>query len=169
MNNLLHLSRRVMLEAVVLVIVAAAVGLSLNYTLVMKAFSGRNVVAVPQTSALNAVSQFPQPVDYEELDALLAAGHRLIDARDPHIYAEAHLPGAISLPLGEVDLRLSTFSARFPSDTALIIYCNGFGCPDSFDLGVRLMAEGYRNVLIYEGGFPEWRDRGRALESGGAP
>ena len=161
-------SRRVLLEAVVLVLVAASAGLSLNYTMVMKAFTGRNVVAVPQTPTLSAEAQFPVPVDYEEIDKLLAKGHLLVDARDSHIFSDAHLPGAISFPLGEFELLLDEFSVRYPHETPLIIYCNGFGCPDSFDLGIRLIAEGYRNVQVYEGGFPEWRDRGRQLETGGA-
>lgn len=169
MSDLLRPSRRVLLEALVLVLVAAAMGLSLNYTMVMKAFTGRNVVSVPQTSTLSDEVQFPVPVDYEEIDKLLAEGHLLIDARDSHLFADAHLPGAISLPLGEVARLFETFSAKYPQETPLIIYCNGFGCPDSFDLGVRLIAEGYRKVQVYEGGFPEWRDRGRSLESGGTP
>jgi rhodanese-related sulfurtransferase len=169
MSSLLRPSQPVLLEALVLVIVAASAGLSLNYQMVMQAFTGRNIVTAPQISTPGADRQFPLPVDYAELDELLAAGHLLIDARDPQIYADAHLPGAISLPLGKIDLLFDKFSARFPRETPLIIYCNGFGCPDSFDLGLRLIAEGYANVQVYEGGFPEWRDRGRQLESGGAP
>ncbi len=169
MSSLFLPSGRVMLEALVLVLVAASAGLSLNYSMVMKAFSGRNVVAVPQAATQRAALQFPMPVDYEELDQLLAAGHLLVDARDPNIYADSHLAGAISLPLAEVDQLLAEFSARVPHDKPLILYCNGFGCPDSFDLGVRLIAEGYLQVQVYEGGLPEWRDRGRQLESGVTP
>ncbi|MCF6178807.1 MAG: rhodanese-like domain-containing protein [Geopsychrobacter sp.] len=164
MSDRLLPSRRVLLEALVLVFFAVAVGLSLNYALVLRAFSGRTVV-VKSASLNQPAQQFPQPVDYEELDDLLATGSRFIDARDAHLYADSHLPGAISLPLGEVDQRLEAFSAQVPRETSLILYCNGFGCPDSFDLGVRLIAEGYRQVKVYEGGFPEWRDRGRQLET----
>lgn len=165
MSNGLFPSRPVLLEALVLVLFAVAVGLSLNYALVLKAFSGRTLV-VKSASLDEPAQQFPQPVDYEELDGLLAAGSRLIDARDAHLYADSHLPGAISLPLGEVDQRLKAFSAQVPREASLILYCNGFGCPDSFDLGVRLIAEGYLRVKVYEGGYPEWRDRGRQLETG---
>lgn len=168
MNSSFFPSRRILLEAVVLVTVAAAVGLSLNYTMVMNAFSGRNVVNSPPVPIESAEVQFPQPVDYEELDGLLADGHLLIDARDRQIYADSHLPGAVAFPLGEVDSLLAEFVSRVSYETPLIIYCNGFGCPDSFDLGVRLLEEGYHLVQVYEGGFPEWRDRGRPLESGEA-
>jgi len=167
MSSLMVPSRRELLEALVLVLVAAAVGLSLNATLVMNAFMGRNVV-VKQPPVVASVQQYPQPVDFDELDTLLAAGQQLVDARDRHLYADAHLPGAISLPLGEFDQNLEIFMTQVPLDTPLILYCNGFGCPDSFDLGVRLIAAGYLHVQVYEGGFPEWRDRGRQLEAGGA-
>ncbi len=160
-------SQRILLEAIVLVTFAAAAGMSLNYSIVMNAFTGRNVVAAPaQAPARESEEKLPVPVDFEELDELLAAGHLLIDARDPELYLTSHLPGAISLPLGEVDALLGDFKARIPPETPLILYCNGFGCPDSFDLGVRLLAEGYQQVQVYEGGFPEWRDRGRSLEQG---
>ncbi|WP_020675111.1 rhodanese-like domain-containing protein [Geopsychrobacter electrodiphilus] len=165
MNSPMIPSRRVLLEAVVLVLVAVAVGLSLNPRLVMNAFMGRNVVSKKPPIAAS-VQKFPQPVDYEELDSLIAAGDQLVDARDHHLYATAHLPGAISLPLGEVGQSLKKFKAQIPLETPLILYCNGFGCPDSFDLGVRLIAAGYLHVQVYEGGFPEWRDRGRPLEAG---
>ncbi len=168
MSNSLWPPRRVLLEAVVLVTFAAAAGMSLNYSMVMNAFSGRNVVSLPQKTAQSPEEKLPVPVDYEELDELLAAGALLVDARDRNLYNDAHLPGALPLPLGEVDARLDDFGKRVPRDTPLIIYCNGFGCPDSFDLGVRLLAEGYQQVQVYEGGFPEWRDRGRQLESGGS-
>jgi rhodanese-related sulfurtransferase len=168
MSRLLLPSRRVLLEAVVLVFVAVAVGLSLNSSLVMNAFLGRQAVAVKQPVAEEASHQFPLPVDFAELEGLIAQGSLLVDARDPQIYADEHLPGAISLPLGEVEQLLPEFMARIPLNKPLILYCNGFGCPDSFDLGLRLIAAGYKRVQVYEGGFPEWRDRGRPLEKGGA-
>ncbi len=167
MSSMFKPSGRVFLESVVLIIVAASVGLSLNYSMVMNAFSGRNVITTLTTTINGQAQEFPVPVDYAELDELLLAGHLLVDARDPQIYLDGHLPGAISLPLGEVDLLLGDFSARVSYETPLIIYCNGFGCPDSFDLGVRLLAEGYQKVQVYEGGYPEWRDSGRDLEAGG--
>jgi rhodanese-related sulfurtransferase len=48
----------------------------------------------------------------------------------------------------------------------LVIYCNGYGCPDSFDLGLRLIEAGYRDVRVFEGGLPEWRDAGLPVIEG---
>lgn len=170
MNSFLP-SRRILLEAVVLVTVAATAGLSLNYQMVMKAFSGRSVPGalskqVTVESSPAEAERFPVPVDYAELDSLLADGAVLVDARDADYYQDSHLPGALSLPLGDAGQGIEALKARVPLEHTLITYCNGFGCPDSFDLGLLLLEAGYAEVLVYEGGFPEWRDQGRPLESG---
>jgi len=167
-----HLPRsRELLEALVLTLVACAAGLSLNYPLVLKSFTGLSPVAVeiPTVTASDDSVGFPEPVDFEDLERLLNRGYLLIDARAHQAYRNLHLSGALSLPLGEVDTQLADFKTKVPLNTPLILYCNGFGCPDSFDLGMRLLAEGYTRVLVYEGGFPEWRDRGGMLKSGDAP
>jgi len=166
MNSFLP-SRRVVLEAIVLVTVALTAGLSLNYPMVMSAFSGRSVPGTSVNRSDVSAERLPVPVDFAELDELLAQGALLIDARDAEIYRDSHLPGALSLPLGNAQQTLERFKLQIPPEKTLITYCNGFGCPDSFDLGVLLLQAGYREVLVYEGGYPEWRDEGRPLESGG--
>ena len=178
MNNL-ALSpalRRIFLEALILCILSAAVGLSLNFKLIFNAFSGKTVSApvsanavIAETAAENgaAVDAFPMPVELDELDELLAAGALLVDTRNIDDYQQNHLAGAISLPLGLLDDQLADFKKQVSVDQTLVIYCSGYGCPDSFDLGVRLLNEGYTDVLVYEGGFPEWQDAGRPLEGGG--
>lgn len=168
--------RRIFLEALILCILSAAVGLSLNFKLIFNAFSGKAVsspvftnVIIDETAAENvvAVNAFPIPVELDELDELLTTGALLIDSRNSDDYQIKHLAGSISLPLGLLDDQLADFKKRVSVDQTLVIYCSGYGCPDSFDLGVRLLNEGYTDVLVYEGGFPEWQDAGRPLEGGG--
>lgn len=173
-----HLSptlRRILLEALIICTLAAAVGLSLNFPMVMNAFGGKTVVTPklvkPPVSSGPVASTaadfaYPDPIELDEIDELLAEGALLVDARNSADYAKAHLEKAVSLPLGELDTRLSEFSASVAKERVLIIYCNGFGCPDSFDLGVILIKEGFQNVRVFEGGFPQWRDAGRLLEEG---
>ncbi|NOY13914.1 MAG: rhodanese-like domain-containing protein [Deltaproteobacteria bacterium] len=165
--------RRILLEALILCALSLTVGLSLNFQLVMKAFTGKTVVPVkgnPVTAGNRAATvveqEFPIPVELDELDELLAAGALLVDARNLDAYRSGHLAGAVSLPLGKVAARLADFMRKVPKTRLLIVYCSGFGCPDSFDLGVRLLAAGYRQVRVFEGGFPQWRDAGRPLEEG---
>ncbi|NIQ96508.1 MAG: rhodanese-like domain-containing protein, partial [Desulfuromonadales bacterium] len=89
----------------------------------------------------------------------------LVDARLPEFYAEGHLPGAVSLPFAEAESRLAAFREQYPGQS-LIVYCSGYGCSDSFDLAVLLLANGYHDVMVYEGGYPEWRDAGLEVEKG---
>ena len=168
--------RRIFLEALILCILAAAVGLSLNFKLIFNAFSGKSVVAVVTPGAVapkiatdntDTLDLFPMPIELVDLDELLSAGAVLVDARSFPSYEQAHLAGAVSLPFAHFDDHVAEFKQQFSPMQILITYCSGYGCPDSFDLGVRLMQEGYLDVLAYEGGLPEWRDAGRPLEGGG--
>jgi rhodanese-related sulfurtransferase len=159
--------RRLLLETLVICAVAMAVGLSMNYRMVLNAFTGKTVAALPIKTAQVAVAEFPDPIELVEVQELIAAGALLIDARHADDYLEAHLEGAISLPLGQVEQLLEGFRKDVPVDRVLIAYCNGFGCPDSFDLGVTLLEKGYQQVRVFEGGFPEWRDAGLPIKGEG--
>ncbi|HKJ04334.1 MAG TPA: rhodanese-like domain-containing protein [Geopsychrobacteraceae bacterium] len=159
--------RRLLLQAAVICAVAMAVGLSMNYRMVMNAFTGKTVAPAPIKTAQVEVAQFPDPVELQEVQELIASGALLVDARHGDDYLLSHPEGAVSLPLGEIDQRLETFRKEVPADRVLITYCNGFGCPDSFDLGVLLLQAGYQQVRVFEGGFPEWRDAGLPMTGAG--
>ena len=51
---------------------------------------------------------------------LVAAGARLVDVRSPEEYARGHLPGAVNVPVLEIDRRLAEVG---PADHELIVYC----------------------------------------------
>jgi len=160
--------RRIALEATVIFLVGAAVGLSLNYDLIMGVWKGESLPAESTTSTYSALEEaIPSPAFLNQIDELVAEGGVFVDARAVEIYEEGHLPKALSLPLGEYETALPNFREKVPEETMLIVYCSGFGCTDSFDLGVLLLAAGYRDVRVFEGGFPEWRDAGRPVEGGG--
>ncbi len=166
---------RIVLEALILCFLSAAVGLSLNFKLVFNAFSGkavstpviaRTVIDSTVTNNSETLETFPIPVEMDEMDELLAAGAILIDSRNSLDFQESHLAGAISLPFATQGEHLEDFKSQVSVAQTLVIYCSGYGCTDSFDLGLVLIREGYTDVLVYEGGFPEWRDAGRPLEGG---
>ncbi len=165
-------TRRIFLEAVVIFVLGVVLGLSFNTQLIMDAFTGR-LTAKPRAVQSTAPAEqpavavrFPVPAELAEVRDLLDQGALAVDARAREVYLEGHLPGARSLPLGEVDGSLAAFRKQVPEETTIITYCSGFGCPDSFDLGERLLGEGYIDVRVYEGGFPEWRDAGLPVEQG---
>jgi len=159
-------TRRILLEAAVIVLLGAVLGLSFNYRLVMNAFSGRPPAPAARPESVQTL--YPAPASLAQVQEMVAAGAVLIDARSPELFAEGHLPGARSLPLAEMTSGLEVLRRDVPLNAVIVTYCNGFGCPDSFDLGVALLQAGWRDVRVFEGGFPEWRDAGLPVEQGGA-
>jgi rhodanese-related sulfurtransferase len=163
--SLLHFDysglRRNLLEAVIIVCFGVGVGLSLNFSLLMQVFTDGQP-APPPPALVDA--QQPAIVTRAQVEASADRALR-VDARISELYAAGHLPGALSLPLDEIDQALPAFLRDVPQQRSLIIYCSGYGCPDSYDLGQRLREAGYPDVMIYEGGFPEWRDAGLPVET----
>jgi rhodanese-related sulfurtransferase len=161
---------KILLEALVIVALAAIIGLAVNSRTVINVFTGKVIGAAaivadpaPSPEAVS-VDLLPLSIAQDELDELLAEGAVLIDARNSYSYAAGHLPGALSLPYRGETSDLSALLALASAETPLITYCSGYGCEDSFKLGSLLLQAGYQDVLVYEGGLPEWQDSGREIE-----
>lgn len=152
--------KRIGLEACVIIACGVLFGLTLHHQLVVDAFSGRLVPEQRPAAEATAPAGLPVPVLIDEVKQARQSGAHVVDARSPELYAMGHIDGAVSLPLAELDALLPEFLGRVGKDQVIITYCSGFGCPDSFDLGVRLIEAGFRDVRVFEGGYPEWRDAG---------
>ena len=152
--------KRIGLEACVLIAFGGLCGLTLNYQLVMDSFTGSLVSPQSTAEEVSSPAALPMPVLIDEVQQVLASGGLIVDARSPELHALEHIDGAVSLPMVEIDAALPDFLAKVAKDQIIITYCSGFGCPDSFDLGMTLIDVGYLDVLVFEGGFPEWRDAG---------
>lgn len=153
--------KRICLESCVLIALGVLVGLTQNHQLVLDAFSGQ--LAPSQCEAdltENTSVAMPLPAMIDDVQQAIAIGGVVVDARTPELFDMGHIVGAMSLPMNEVDAELPRFLEQVAKDRAIIIYCSGFGCPDSFDLGVVLLEAGYLDVRVFEGGYPEWRDAG---------
>ena len=96
-------------------------------------------------------------ISVEELHALLAgtAPVTVLDVREADESAEGHIPGALLLPRGWLELRVE---ALVPRDARVVVYCQS---------GVRsalaaqsLAALGYSQVHNLAGGFGRWSDSG---------
>ena len=59
----------------------------------------------------------------DDLHKLLENGAQLIDVLPREEYEEEHLPGAISIPLKELNRETS---ARLQHDVPVIVYCHDF-------------------------------------------
>jgi len=76
----------------------------------------------------------------------------VLDVRPGEEFAAGHIPGAISMPLGELRARL----AEIPADHEVVAYCRGPYCVLA-PQAVEILAEhGIRARRLAEG-LPEWR------------
>ena len=161
-------TRRILLEALIILCLGMLIGLALNFRLVRSALEGGPLPAAPQAPEPQQAA-YPSPVGLAELRQLLQQpGTVLVDARTGVLFRRGHLPGALSLPLDDLSHRLPAFRRQVPAGTVIVTYCNGYGCPDSFDLATRLLAAGYRHLRVFEGGYPAWRAAGLPVK-GTAP
>jgi rhodanese-related sulfurtransferase len=83
----------------------------------------------------------------------------VIDVRPPEEYAAGHLPGALNIPIKELEARL----ASLPRRKEIVAYCRGAYCVWSFEALARLRKRGFRARRL-EDGFPGWRATGLPVE-----
>jgi len=78
----------------------------------------------------------------------------LVDMRTRREYAAGHLPGAISVPITELDRRFK----EIPRAPRVVLYCE---CPreDIATAYVFLKTQGYANHAVLEDGFDGWLKR----------
>jgi rhodanese-related sulfurtransferase len=103
-----------------------------------------------------------EPISGEALLARLKAGEPLVvvDVRPVEEYRAAHLPGAVSIPLGELEQRLS----ELPRDRQIVAYCRGPYCAFAPEAVRTLQAHGYAARHLANG-LPEWAASGFGVES----
>jgi rhodanese-related sulfurtransferase len=101
-----------------------------------------------------------EPVTRQELARRLQDGEDMVvlDVRPAVEYAAGHLPGAVSIPVGELYRRLS----ELPGDREIVAYCRGPYCAFAHDAVALLRREGFRARRL-EDGLPEWESAGLAI------
>lgn len=103
-----------------------------------------------------------EPVDREALIGRVKRGEvAVVDVRPVEEYQAGHIPGAVSVPLPELERRL----AELPTDREIVAYCRGPYCVLAVEAVGRLRARGFR-ALRLEDGIPDWRARGLPVAVG---
>ena len=102
-----------------------------------------------------------EPVTREDLLSRAEAGLvTVLDVRPEDEFALGHVPGALNIPLGELERRLG----ELPRDREVIAYCRGPYCILAFEAVAGLRARGY-SVHRLEDGYPEWKAFGLPVEA----
>lgn len=85
----------------------------------------------------------------------------VLDVRPPDEYAAGHIPGAVSIPLAQLEQRLE----ELPRELEIVAYCRGPYCLLAPRAVALLDANGFRARRL-EDGFPEWRLEGLPVAVG---
>ena len=84
----------------------------------------------------------------------------IIDLRPVEEYAAGHVPGAINIPLPELQKRLRDL----PKGKEIIAYCRGPYCLMSFT-AVKMLRDRGHKARRLQAGLPEWRSAGLPVET----
>ena len=102
-----------------------------------------------------------EPVSRDDLLSKLHDGLvTILDVRPEDEFAIGHLPGALNIPLAELERRLD----ELPAGREVVAYCRGPYCVFSFEAVSALRVHGYRARRL-EDGYPEWKAVGFPVEA----
>jgi len=114
-------------------------------------------LAEVQRAADDYLGDAVETIDRDELIKRLARGDVvLVDVRPAEEFAAGHIDGARSIPLDELERRIT----ELPSDHEVIAYCRGPFCVFAHE-AVRTLRAAGRSARRLEDGVPEWREAAR--------
>lgn len=99
------------------------------------------------------------PPSADEIAELTREDAVLLDVRPEGEYRQAHLEGAVSVPIDDIDERAD----ELPEDREILVYCRGPFCVYS-DQAVERLREHGLDARRLEPGLPDWRTMGAPVE-----
>jgi rhodanese-related sulfurtransferase len=150
-------------------------GVSVALALVVNTLSPRGIALIGQWNIAEGVitaspagdsAGQPEEIDSVALAKYIFDKHEVlfVDARSQNDYENGHIPGAVSLPVGQFEERIESFLNRYPPEQLIVTYCSGRTCEDSHDLAQFLSDVGFTDVRIFIDGFPGWEAEGYPIE-----
>ena len=145
---------------------------SLTDEMVAEFFRSLRVLAVTHLAELDRIvgDYFSDESDLEPVDkkTLISRARKgevtVIDVRPPEEYLAGHIPGALSIPMDDLETRI----AEIPSNTQVIAYCRGPYCVWSGQAVEVLKQHGYQAGHLADGVI-DWRARGYKVATGANP
>ena len=106
-------------------------------------------------------------VALEEGEAAIRAADLLLDVREADEFHAGHIPGAINIPRGVLEFKLSNDPALCARELNIVLYCKTSG--RAALAACSLQAMGYRQVQSLAGGFDAWSAAGKAQVAANLP
>jgi len=133
-----------------------------------------SLAAAAQTNETPAILPGATIATAEQVKRLLDSGVIVVDTRVGNEFAESHIRGAINVPYKERSQKAIDFNAaldtfnlgKLPADKAqpIVFYCNSGDCWKSYKAATVALRAGYRQVVWFRGGYPEWHKKGLPVE-----
>ncbi|HHJ17153.1 MAG TPA: metalloregulator ArsR/SmtB family transcription factor [Gammaproteobacteria bacterium] len=127
----------------------------------LRAVAERHIAEVDQlvTSFLTVKDEL-EPLPRKDLMKRVEDGLvTVLDVRPQEEYVAGHVPGAVNVPLSE----LEQYLGQLPPGQEIVAYCRGPHCVLAFDAVARVRQRGFRAQRL-EDGFPEWKSAGYPVE-----
>jgi rhodanese-related sulfurtransferase len=107
-----------------------------------------------------------EPVTRAELARRIQAGDEIVvlDVRPADEHGTGHVPGAVSIPIGELRRRLR----ELPPDREVVAYCRGPFCAYANEAVAQLREAGFQARRL-EDGLPEWQAAGLPVATAAGP
>ena len=156
----MHISKKNIWQMLAIIIASVVCGLASNFIAEKP---------LPLFKALTKPDQVAGAISFGEADAdfvrqlSVDPNTVLIDARLPELFNQGHIPGAVNLPLSRFDDFITERMEQLRAARLLVVYCSDWSCNDSYGLALRLLAMGFKDLLLYRGGMEDWQLRGNAI------
>jgi rhodanese-related sulfurtransferase len=134
--------------------------------------------STPADQAPAAAADVPAiPESREPMEAPLGTVRKLyaahaalfVDARSAEEFAEGHIAGAVNVPFEDVFKNPGLLKGLETAGRPLVTYCGGSDCDLSRSLAFALIDGGFRRVVVFTGGLPEWKSAGGDVRTGAQP
>lgn len=86
---------------------------------------------------------------------------KLVEVLAKEEYEQGHIPGALSLPLDELECLAKK---KLKKTDMIVVYCASYSCQASTKAARKLLDLGYSRILDFKGGKRWWRHAGLELE-----
>jgi rhodanese-related sulfurtransferase len=111
-----------------------------------------DTAALPHDSV--TVSPLPKEISPAQANQLFSEGAVIVDVREQSEWIEGHIDGAVLIPLGELESRLT----ELPKDKQIVAVCRtGRRSAEARDI---LLNNGFAQVTSMAGGMTAWVEAG---------
>lgn len=160
--------KKLMIQIIIILAVSIAIGLTYNQFINSPVPVFKKYIPDAKTDRITGedLSIYYNEMDIETLVALKEADSiTLLDARDPMLFEQGHIPGAISCPIAKFNEMYDSIVPLLEEGKTIVIYCINVQCTDSSLLAREMNKKGHLEIFVFKGGIEEWTEMGYPVQT----